>query len=51
MFGMILNIPRDLSEYGKVLNRIGFSIYKDSEYGRVLNMPELHGVLNMSQYG
>ena len=29
---------------------VGFYICQDSEYGRVLNMQELHRVLNMSQY-
>ena len=30
---------------------LGFKIYQDSECTRVLNMQELHRVLNMPKYG
>ena len=61
----------NFSEYGKVLNKAGFSKCKrytaywicqnmpwycyeytlSSKYARILNMQDLHQVLNMSQYG
>ena len=39
----ILNMPQ-------VLNMAKFLIWRSFEYGRVLSMQSLHGVLNMPEY-
>ena len=56
----ILNIPAfwmwfwfwiyQNSEYARVPNMKGFWICQGSEYTRVLNIPKLHGLLNVPEY-
>ena len=47
-FRICQNMPWQSSEY---ILGFRYARIEDSEYGRVLNMQELHRVLDMSQYG
>ena len=55
VFWICQNMPADLVTFTEEIcnGKLHFCVQwicQDSEYGRVLNMQELHGVLNMPQY-